>query len=332
VLQAPSISACVFVLTLLMSLPLAIALGGMIAEHLGSSVEATGAATGWNQSWAGEFAQQAQGLGRTFTHEILGFGGTVSIVSGLLDGRALNPAIAGAVAAYLALWMFLSGGILDRYARGRPVRVAAFFAACGIHGVRFVRLGVIMLATYGVLFLYVHPFLFERVYPRLVRDVSSERLAVAGRLSLYAVFGMVLIVCNIVFDYAKVRTVVEDRRSMVGAIGAAIRFARRRAARVAGVYLLNALVFLIIIRFWYEVAPRASMPIWMAFLITQIYLVLRLLTKLAFMASEVVFFQGELAHAGYVAAPIPEWPGSASEEALGSLSDLRQRAKGRGQK
>ena len=323
VLQAPAITACVFVLTLLLSLPLAIALRGMLAEHLGPSLEAARAAAGWDQSWAGEFAQQAQGIGRTFTHEILGFGGTVSIVSGLLDHQSLNPAVAGAVAAYLALWMFLSGGILDRYARGRPVRTAAFFATCGVYAVRFIRLGAIMLATYGLLFARVHPFLFGRVYPYLIRDVTAEHVAAAWRLSLYGVFGLLLVICNIAFDYAKVRAVVEDRRSMIGALGAGLRFARRRWLRVAGVYLLNALVFLVIIRFWYEVAPRASMPVWASFLITQIYLLLRLLTKLAFMASEVVFFQGELAHAGYTAAPRPEWPESASAEALGRLTSQK---------
>jgi hypothetical protein len=344
VLQAPAITAAVFVLTLLMSLPLAIALRAMLAEHLGSSLDATHAAAGWNQSWAGEFAQQAQGLGRTFTHEILGFGGTVSIVSGLVDREPLNPAIAGAVAAYLALWLFLSGGILDRYARGRPVRTSAFFATCGVYAVRFIPLGAVMLAAYWALFRYVHPFLFERVYPRLIRDVTAEHTAVAWRLFLYAVFGLLLTVCNIAFDYAKVRAVVEDRRSMIGAITAGLRFAGRRWPRVAGVYFLNVLVFLLIIRLWYEAAPRATMSVWASFLITQIYLLLRLSTKLAFMASEVVFFQGELAHAGYVATPVPAWPESASAEAIGSVAglgqraglreraELRQRAEGRRQK
>jgi hypothetical protein len=318
--QAPAITASVFVATFLIALPLAIALRGMIAEHLGSSLEAERALSGWNQSWAGEFAQQAQGIGRTFTHEILGFGGTVSTLSGLLDHQQLNPAIAGAVAAYLALWLFLSGGIIDRYARGRPVRTAAFFAACGVYGARLIRLGVIMIATYWVLFAYVHPFLFERVYPHVARNMTAERSAILLRVGLYAAFGLLLMMASVAFDYAKVRVVVEDRRSMWGALFAAKRFIRRRIPRVFGLYLLNGLAFLVIIRLWYGAAPGAAMPVWASFLITQIYLLLRLWAKLAFMASEVVFFQGELAHAGYTAAPLPVWPESASAEAIGNLS------------
>jgi hypothetical protein len=47
----------------------------------------------------------------------------------------------------------------------------------------------------------------------------------------------------------------------------------------------------------------------------------RLWAKLAFMASEIAFFQGELAHAGYVAAPLPVWPDSPAVEALGRIRD-----------
>src|SRR5262245_20581503 len=77
VLRAPVLAAGVLGLTFLLALPLAIALRGMLEEHLGASLEADRAVAGWNGGWAAEFGAQAQGLGRTFTHEILGFGGTL---------------------------------------------------------------------------------------------------------------------------------------------------------------------------------------------------------------------------------------------------------------
>src|SRR6188474_1564783 len=40
------------------------------------------------------------------------------------------------------LWAFLSGGILDRYARARPTRGRGFFGACGAHFPAMLRLGV----------------------------------------------------------------------------------------------------------------------------------------------------------------------------------------------
>jgi hypothetical protein len=53
----------------------------------------------------------------------------------------------------------------------------------------------------------------------------------------------------------------------------------------------------------------------------QLYLLAHVWARLAFMASEVAFFQGELAHARYAASPLPPWPESASAEALGRLRE-----------
>ena len=84
---------------------------------------------------------------------------------------------------------------------------------------------------------------------------------------------------------------------------------------------MNALAFLVILRLWYSVAPGGAAPGWAAFLVGQIYLLARLVARLAFMASEIAFFQGELAHAGYVASPSPAWPDSPAVEAIGTLTN-----------
>jgi hypothetical protein len=317
----------VLVATLLCALPAAIVMRSLVEANLGPSLEADRALGGWNAGWAVEFSQQTPGLGRTFTHEILGFGGTMAIANGFIEHLALNPAIAGAVAAYIAVWMFLSGGILDRLARGRPVRTSVFFSACGVYFFRFVRLGLVIGPAYWALFRWLHPYLFRTVYDRFTRDMTDERSAIALRSGLYALFLGALMVVSLVADYAKVRAVVEDRRSMIGALGASLRFIRRRPLRTTGLYLLNAAALLLIVRVWYDAAPAAGASVWWALLVTQIYLLFRLWAKLAFMASEVVFFQGELAHAGYTAAPVPIWPESAASEAIGNLTRLRQNDK-----
>ena len=97
------------------------------------------------------------------------------------------------------------------------------------------------------------------------------------------------------------------------------RFIRRCHIRVAGLYLLNVLGLLIVMRLWMSLAPSAAAPSWSALFIAQVYLLVRIWTKLAFMASEVVFFQGELAHATYTAAAPLVWPESAAAEAIDNL-------------
>jgi len=133
------------------------------------------------------------------------------------------------------------------------------------------------------------------------------------------VFTVLLLSANIVFDYAKVRLVVEDRRSALGALGAAVRFIRRRPARTLGLYAINTLTFLLLLAVWAAVAPGAGgagLSVWVGFAIGQIYLLARLVLKLQFMASEVALFQASLAHAGYTAAPEPVWPESPAAETI----------------
>ncbi len=324
-MRAPALAAGVVLATFLIALPLSLALGGMLREHLGASMAADRAVAGWDETWASEFAMQAQGLGRTFSHEILGFGGTMAIASGFVDAQPLNSTLAGAVAAYIVLWIFLSGGILDRLARGRRIGIAAFFAACGGYFPRFLRLAAMTGAAYYLLLGWVHPYLFGPLWDRWTRDLTSERHAIVVRTVLYLVFLAALMGVNLIADFAKVRTVVEDRRSMIGALGASVRFARRRPLRVLGLYLLNVLGLLVIVRFWLQLAPSATTPDWLALLIAQVYLLARIWARLAFVASEATFFQGELAHAGYTAAAVPEWPDSPAAEAIDNLSRLRPR-------
>ena len=43
--------------------------------------------------------------------------------------------------------------------------------------------------------------------------MTVERSAFVVRVVCYLAFGTFLVVCNLVFDYARIRTVVEDRHS-----------------------------------------------------------------------------------------------------------------------
>ena len=320
VFGAPALAVGVFALTFALAAPLAMAVGTLLRTHLGRSAAAADVADGLNYDWWNEFLAQATGLGSTFTPTIVGFAATLDNVSSVADAQAEQGLVIGVLALYLAAWTFVAGGILDRYARQRRTRAHGFFAACGVYFFRFLRLAIVAALVYGALFSYVHSWLFDDAYRWLTRDVASERAAFAWRAGLYAVFGVLVVSANIVFDYAKVRAVVEDRRSMLSALGAALRFIRRRPGRVLGLYGLNTVVFLLIVGVWAVVAPGAGgagLSRWLAFGAGQLYLFARLLLKLQFMASQTALFQANLAHAAYTAAATPVWPESPAAEAIG---------------
>jgi len=318
--RAPAVLLGVLFATFLAALPLGLTLRGMIAQHLGASLAAERAANGVNYEWWQEFQDQAAGVGTTFTPSILGFGAVLDNVSSILDNRAHAAAIAGAGAAYVLFWIFIVGGIIDRYARNRPVRSHGFFSASGVFFFRFLRLAVFASIGYGVLFGFVHSWLFRGLYPWVTRDFTVERSAFAVRLVLYLAFGLLLLAMNMLFDYAKIRAVVEDRRSMIGALVAGARFIRRHPVSASALYLLNGGLFVLVLALYGVVVPGTGglgWPVWLGLAIGQLYLLARLWVKLVFYASQTSFFQSELAHAEYTAAPQPVWPESPAAEAIG---------------
>jgi hypothetical protein len=203
---------------------------------------------------------------------------------------------------WAGLWLFLSGGILDRYARARPTGTAAFFGACGIYFFRFLRLAAfVAVALYGL--------------NGVNRESGPDSVRNMGVLA-------VIVLLFVLVDFAKARAVVEDRHSMIGAVLAAMRFIRQRAWRVAALVALNGLTMLALMMAveWLAPATVAVGP-WLA---TTLVLV-PIVGRLSCLASEVAFFQGELAHAGYTAAPLPVWPDSPAVEAIENLrQQLRQ--------
>jgi hypothetical protein len=317
--SAPALLAGVYAVTFVLALPLAITMRGLLQTHLGASLAAESAARGVNYDWWQEFTSQATGLGTTFTPTIVGFAATLDNISSLLDGQREVAPVAGALGLYLLAWTFLVGGVIDRYARQRTLGSAGFFVASGVHYFRLLRLAIVAGAAYWWLFAYVHRWLFLEWLVERTRIIGVERDVFLWRLALYLLFGLLLVTTNLIFDYAKVRIVVEDRRSALGALSAAMRFVWQRLGRVAGLYAINALTFVVLVTFWALLDPGArggGLMLVLAFFVGQLYLLARLALKLQFLASETALFQSSLAHASYSAAPLPTWPDSPAAELI----------------
>ena len=331
VFRAPAVLLGVFVVTLLVALPAGRAIEESISGGLGNSLDAGQMAAGVDGDWWARFSETATGLGRTFTPTIIGFGAVLDNLSRFLDNGTLSVSLLGLVVAYLAVWLFLIGGILDRYARMRPTRSQAFFGACGAFFLRFLRLGLIGAIGYLFLFGWVHAWLLTDFFGWATRDLTVERTAFVIRVALYAVFLGLAAFWNVVMDYAKIRAVVEDRYSMLGAFLAGWRFVVSHPLKTGGLYLLNALAFLAVILIYALIAPGAAgsgAVAWTAFAIGQVYLLARLAVKLAFYASQTSLFQRSLAHLAYTAAPEPIWPESPAAESMVNAAAPRTPASG----
>jgi hypothetical protein len=319
VLRARTLVAGVWLFSIALALPFALVLRDAIARHLGDSLAADAAANAVNFDWWNEFLAQSSGLGQTLTPSVIGFAAVLENLSTIADSPVPSGTLSLVIAAHVAGSIFLLGGVLDRLARDRAVGTHGFFAACGVFFFRFLRLAIIAGAAYAALIAWVHPWLFDQLYPDWTREVTVERTAFAVRVLLYAGFGAILIAINLLVDYAKIRMVVEDRRSAIGALIAAGRFVRRQPASALVLYLLNSAIFLAVLALYFVVAPGAGgsrAAIVAGFVVSQLYVALRVVARLAFAASQIAFFQGRLAHAGYTARPAARWPDSPAAAAM----------------
>jgi hypothetical protein len=317
--RAPALVCGLWLTVIAVTIPPALVLRDSISAHLGSSLEANTAADSVNWDWMQEFRASTQPLASTLRPDVIGFATVLDNASAMADMSTRPQVVILASAVYVLLLIFLSGGVIDRLARDRAVRAYGFFSACGGLAFRVFRLSVISGLVYAGLFGVVHAWLLDDVFTSMTRDLSVERTAFAVRMLLYLLFFLIVGAFNMLFDYAKIRLVVEDRRSVLAAIVAAMRFVRVQPRFAAGVYAMNVMSFGAVLAVYALVAPGAGTSgrsMWGAFIVGQAYIATRQAVKLVFWASEIAAFQSRLAHAGFVRRRMPRWPESATAEAL----------------
>jgi hypothetical protein len=319
VIAAPLLVAGIWLSLIVIAIPATMAVRAALRDQLGSSLIADRVAAGPDKAWWDEFLAQATGVGATVKPSIIGAAAPLSNISDLVDGKGTSWALAGTLAAGLAAWLFLSGGAIDRLARNRPLGTRVFFGACGVYFFRFLRLGLIVGLGYLLVGYALHGWLFDRFYPWITRETTAERVAFLWRVALYVVWLAPVTALNIVADYAKVRAVLEDRHSMVGALVASVRFVRRQPLRVVLLYLANTLVFGLLLSVYVLVARSGRGGDWhllVALLLGQAWILGRISIKLAFLSTATALFERRLAHAEFASQPLPVWPDSPAAEAI----------------
>jgi len=312
-ISTPFLLVTLYLLTLFFSIPVSLVLHDSIESYLGVS------STAHQMVWSEGLTSKTNCIERPFGPHSVGITVILCSLNALMDNLVPNPEISAVVISYLLIWAFLTGGIIDCLARQQPFGNAKFFFACGFYFFRFVRLATIFGFIYWILFTTVRQWLFQDLYSWATRELIVDQLVFLLRPALYVLFAALLLSFNLLFDYAKVRTVVEDRRSAIGALLGAWRFVRRQPRETIGLFLINGSVFAIVVTLFSLAVPDAwtlDPGMWTGLIAGQTYLIARLFSKLLFYACETSYFQSQLAHASYVAAPAPKWPDSPSADAI----------------
>jgi hypothetical protein len=296
VLGSPRTLIGLWLVNLLFALPFAWMIGGSIEQSVDGSLVHENLRSGFDSGWYGEYADEASGIETTFKPSLVGAGAIFHNLEDWLTGKLFTryPAVIGFGIAYGLLWSFLLGGLLDRYARPAERAVRARFAqASGLYFFRFVRLALISAVPYYLIF-RLHGWMFTWL-ESATRDVTSERTVLWYSLSVYLLTAFLLTLVHMSFSYAKIATVVENRKVMLVAALRGVGFVFSFPGKTFGLFYGLIMVSGAMLIVYSLIAPGAGQSNWitvvLAFLVGQMYLIAKLLVRLTLYAGQTQLFK-----------------------------------------
>jgi len=188
---------------------------------------------------------------------------------------------------YLLTSIFLNGGIIGCFIKeDNEYSASLFFGSSGKYFSRFFRLFLL-----SIPFLII-AFLLSKGISNFIKGISpdSEPLQVGAKVVGYIILLLLIFFINMVFDYAKIRTVFQERRSMIMTTLRSMGFVLKNFGKTLRLYYLIAAVglgFFIIYTIAGKLIPISTgIGILLLFLWQQLYALGRIWVRLLFLSSE----------------------------------------------
>lgn len=230
----------------------------------------------------------------------------------------------GVLTVVISLWM--TGGTLSVLASDdRRYKSALFFKGCGGYFWKFFRLFIVA-AIFYALFVFGLNALLEFGVKRLTRDWTQEKYVLFINWGRLLVAAFLFMVVNMVFDYAKVRLVVEQGRSALAATFRALQFVFKHLSLTLRVFLLCALLGLLIVALYNpleHILPQNTKRwVILVFLLQQCFILARMYVRLTFFSSEILLYESLRPSAPAILAASAA-PAGFTNEKTDSISELQ---------
>jgi len=211
---------------------------------------------------------------------------------------ALAAIAAGFVAcgfAYLALQIFLNGGIVGRLLdREGPANLAAFAGDSGRYFWRFVRLFLVSL-VFLIVTLGIVMRLVSALFAPLSASAVTEWLPLILSNLHFLIALLLLSIVHMTIDYARIAVVADEERKALKALRHALTFLKKRFFRAWAIYLLivaatvaGSVVFYIVLG---ALGAPAVVQIAAALVWMQLYIVFRIWIRALFVAAQAEFYR-----------------------------------------
>ncbi|HRI47648.1 MAG TPA: hypothetical protein PK559_11135 [Ignavibacteriaceae bacterium] len=193
---------------------------------------------------------------------------------------------------YLFIQQFYTGGLLAVFINKKKNHHVDFFYGGVKYFIRFTKIALMSMVLYFVAF-SINSLMHDLIVMFII-PTGSELLLFFNQLGRYLIFLLIISVINIVSDYSKVASAVNDSTKAFYSIIVGLRFVKKNFFRVLIMFLIVAsfvaiggLVYNIVESF----VPKT--PIYMlivTFIIQQMLIILRFLIRMIFYSTELILF------------------------------------------
>jgi len=264
--RVPKMVLFLFVVNLLFSLLLAIPMYNSLKDSFGRSEAGFRMAQGFDYIWWEEFRDEARGLETTFSPSVIGKGAILTNLESLIQMRFFSspPILIVFGLFYIILHTFLAGGILSTFSQDVPrFTMKEFIQGAGLHFLRFFIGGLLRDA-------------FISILSGISSNSFSEVTPFFIRLAFSALTFILLLFIQMVFDYARIKVVLEESRNIFKSTLEALVFVFKYPFSTFGLFYL-VFLFQVAVTVIYillkEIIPQSNFPWVLAvFIIQQLFI------------------------------------------------------------
>jgi hypothetical protein len=195
---------------------------------------------------------------------------------------------------YVCVNTFLAGGFVGIYSKSYRSSFPEFLMDGARYFGKFFRIALVALIVYYLFYSLIVDW-FNNSIAEWTQADASETVPYAYYMIRNVAVLFLLSFLFMIFDYARIRMVADDRTSALGAAVAGARFAVPHLVRTYGLYLLLTFIGFVLIIVYAVIeksVPQDSYwPLVFLFVIQQFTMVARLWLKATFYASQVTMYR-----------------------------------------
>jgi len=288
----------VYIANISLALLLALPVFSLLNKEIGYQGIRDEMTQSFNYEWWSEFNLHAEGLEKTISPSLSGgfaalFDNFELLFTGKFTTFGLIIFMFGL--AYIFLNAFFNGGILGLYAdEKRTFSVSRFFSLSGFYFHHFFALALTAISIFFVFYKLIHPAIFH-IIDHISANWMSEKAMWFANLAGYLIIALFILFIKIIFEYAKIILVVENKESSWLCIWLSFKFVVRHIIKTFGLYLVlifAGLGFLFIFGFILELLqPKTVLLLLLIIIFQQFFIMLKIGLRFTFYGSQLELYR-----------------------------------------